>query len=66
MRLVRSSQNNWRSSVRTVADLVDHLMRNGLQFGPAASSSDDPAYTAAYFAMRAYERELVQHGLASR
>ncbi|MFO0929192.1 MAG: hypothetical protein U0736_19575 [Gemmataceae bacterium] len=63
-RLVRSN-TNWRGSVRTMSDLVNHLMRNGLQFGPVASPGDDAAYTAMYFALRSYERELVQHGLAS-
>lgn len=64
-RLVRSN-TNWRSSIRTVADLVNHSMKNGLQFGPAATDADYPAYTAAYYALRSYEREVVPNNVASR
>ena len=58
-RVVRSLNPGWRSEVHTVAQLVGHCMRNGLSFGPAAAAEDEPAYTAAYYAIRNYERGLV-------
>jgi hypothetical protein len=48
----------------TVAEVVEHLMKNGLEFGPAMSSSDEQAYSAFYFYLRNYERGV--SGLASR
>ena len=33
-----------------------NCLKNGLQFGPAVASGDEPAYTAAYYAIRNYER----------
>ncbi|MFO0876343.1 MAG: hypothetical protein U0840_03135 [Gemmataceae bacterium] len=54
-RVVRSS-NEWRRNVQTVADLVEYALKNGLEFGPAVAPGDEAAYTAAYFAIRAYER----------
>ncbi len=58
-RVVRSLNPGWRAEVRTVAQLVGHCMRNGLSFGPAVAAEDEPAYTAAYYAIRSYERGLV-------
>lgn len=63
-RVVRSS-NQWRKSVSTVADLVEYCLKNGLQFGPATASGDEPAYTAAYYAIRAYERGVTGVATAS-
>ncbi len=58
-RVVRSCNPGWRNEVHTVAQLVGHCMRNGLSFGPAVAAEDEPAYTAAYYAIRSYERGLV-------
>jgi hypothetical protein len=63
-RLVRSSQSNWRKDVQSVSDLVGHMMKNGLQFGPAMRG-DEPSYTATYFALRRYEMALMQYQLRS-
>jgi len=49
--------DDWRAKGKTVTELVDHMMSNGLEFGPAASG-DEAAYTALYQALRAYERGL--------
>jgi hypothetical protein len=49
---------DWRRNVRTVADLVAYCQQNGLQFGPAVDG-DEASYTAAYNALRSYERSLV-------
>jgi hypothetical protein len=62
--MVRSLQSSWRENVRTVAELVAHCMKNGLEFGPAVAPGDHASYTAAYFAMRNYERGIWQ--MASR
>ena len=53
---VRPDSDGWRKGVRTVAELVGHCLKNGLQFGPAVTPADYPAYTAGYYAIRAYER----------
>jgi hypothetical protein len=58
-RLFKSCHNSWRSSVRNVAELVEYCMKNGLEFGPAVAAGDEPAYTAAFYALRAYERAVV-------
>jgi hypothetical protein len=58
-RLVRAANQDWRKNIRTVADLVAHCLENGLEFGPAVAPADFPAYMAAFFALRAYEHELV-------
>jgi len=49
--------DDWKARGKTVAELVDHMMKNGLEFAPAASG-DEAAYSALYLAMRAYEGGL--------
>jgi hypothetical protein len=63
-RICKSCNDTWKKNVRSVAELVEHCMKNGLEFGPAAAAGDDASYSAAYYAMRSYERETVQ--LSSR
>jgi hypothetical protein len=58
-RLVKANTNDWRTNVTNVAELVRHCKQNGLRFGPAATSADHAAYTAAFFALRAYELAVV-------
>jgi hypothetical protein len=62
-RVVKSASTGWKANVHTVRDLVGHCMKNGLEFGPALDG-DEAAYTAAYYAIRSYERGVMQ--LASR
>jgi hypothetical protein len=57
-RLVKGCCSAWRKNVRTVAELVAHCQKNGLQFGPAVAPSDYPCYTAAYYSLRSYYRGL--------
>jgi hypothetical protein len=57
-RLCKACGRDWRKGVHTVADLVSYCLKNGLEFGPAAAAGDEPCYTAAYYALRAYERGL--------
>jgi hypothetical protein len=64
-RVVRSAGQSWKNDVRTVAQLVGHCMRNGVSFGPAVAANDEPMYTAAYYAIRNYERGLVGNAVAS-
>lgn len=61
-RVARGANQAWRRDVRTVAQLVNHCMRNGLQFGPAVAPDDEPYYTAAYYAIRAYEGAVASSG----
>jgi hypothetical protein len=56
--------DDWRAKGKTVAELVDHMMTNGLEFAPAASG-DEAAYSALYQALRAYENGL-QVAMTSR
>ena len=58
-RVVRSANQAWKKDVHTVAQLVNHCLRNGLTFGPAVAPEDHPYYTALYYAIRSYERGLV-------
>jgi hypothetical protein len=64
-RVVRSCNCSWKKTVHTVADLVAYCMKNGLQFGPAVASGDSPCYTAAYYAIRSYERGVAGDRRAS-
>jgi hypothetical protein len=57
-RLVKASGSDWRKSVRNVSDLVGHCMKHGVEFGPAAAPGDWAAYSATYYALRSYEREI--------
>jgi hypothetical protein len=59
-RVLKSCNQSWKKNVRTVSELVDHCMKNGLEFGAAAASGDEPAYIAAYYSIRSYEGGLVQ------
>ena len=59
-RIIASCNGSWKKDVRSVADLVTYCQQKGLQFSPAAASGDAPCYTAAYLAIRAYERGTVQ------
>lgn len=56
---VKASATDWRRNVHTVAGLVDYMMKNGLEFGPAVTPSDFSAYSASYFPLRNYERGLI-------
>jgi len=51
--------DDWKPKGKTVRELVDHMMANGLEFAPA-TSGDEAAYSALYQALRAFESELVQ------
>jgi len=46
--------NRWVAKGSTVAELVDHLRQEGLEFAPA-TPGDEASYTALYNALRAYE-----------
>jgi hypothetical protein len=63
-RVVKALHSDWRKNVRNVSDLVGYLMKNGLEFGPAVAG-DESSYTAAYWAIRNYERAVVQYGLST-
>jgi hypothetical protein len=56
-RVVQAYQIDWRNNIRTVSDLVAHLLKNGLQFGPTAPG-DEASYSAAFLALRQYEDAL--------
>ncbi len=49
--------NTWNAKGRTVAELVDHMRREGLTFN-AAGPGDDASYLALYYSMRAFEAGL--------
>jgi hypothetical protein len=51
--------NTWNAKGRTVAELVDHMRREGLSFN-AAGPGDEAAYTALYYSLRAFEAGLSQ------
>jgi len=46
--------NTWNAKGKTVAELVDHMRNEGLEFAPAASG-DEAAYRAMYNALRNFE-----------
>jgi hypothetical protein len=54
----KSLERSWMSEVRTVGDLLGYMARKGLDFGPAAASSDYAAYKTFYYALRDFERVL--------
>src|SRR5262249_55294591 len=58
-RVLKACRGEWRKNVRTVADLVGHLKKNGLVFGPAVSGGE-ASYTATFLALRNYEIALSQ------
>jgi hypothetical protein len=58
-RLCKSCHGDWRKSVRTVGELVAYCEKNGLVFGPAVDG-EEASYTVTYYALRNYERSLVQ------
>lgn len=64
-RVVKNASNEWKKNVSTVGDLVNHCLKHGLEFGPAVASGDEAAYTAAYYAIRSYERGVTQMSTAS-
>jgi hypothetical protein len=51
--------DDWKAKGRTVSELVDHMMKNGLSFAPA-TSGDEAAYSALYQALRQFEGGLTQ------
>src|SRR5262249_49661509 len=57
-RRCKAGTGRWYTGVKTVADLVDYCVKNGLEFGPAAPG-DEASYTATCDALRRYERQLV-------
>ncbi|NBO92760.1 MAG: hypothetical protein EBV06_10700 [Planctomycetia bacterium] len=57
---VVKSSRSWRNEVRTVGDLVRICQTLGMEFGASASPGDERAYTATYYSLRNYERDLVQ------
>jgi hypothetical protein len=59
-RLVKAANDPWWKNIHTVADLVTHCKRNGLEFGPAVAPGDHQAYLAAFHALREYERGIQQ------
>jgi hypothetical protein len=58
-RICKSCNASWKKNVRTVSDLVGYCVRNGLEFGPAVAPEDYSSYSAAYYAIRNYEREAI-------
>ena len=65
-RLVKAANKDWRKGMRTVSDLVTYCLKHGVEFGPAAAPGDYPAYTATYYALRSYEREVGSPTLVSK
>jgi len=57
--------DDWKAKGKTVAELLDHMMSNGLQFAPAASG-DEAAYNALYEALRSYEAGLQSSSSSSK
>jgi len=55
-------KNTWTAQGRTVAELVDYMTREGLNFAPA-TPGDEAAYMSLYYSIRAFEAALA---LASR
>lgn len=49
--------DTWKAQGRTVAELMDNMQKNGLEFAPAAKG-DESAYAALYQALRAFEGGL--------
>jgi len=49
--------NTWNAKGKTVAELVDHMRKEGLRFAPAAPG-DEASYTSLYQALRAFESDL--------
>jgi hypothetical protein len=58
-RLCKACNDGWKKEVHTVSDLVSYCLKNGLEFAPAMAPGDYPSYTAAYYALRTYERSTV-------
>jgi hypothetical protein len=56
-RVANYFDNTWTAKGKNVAELVQHLTREGLQFAPAAPG-DEAAYTALFHAMRAFDAGL--------
>jgi hypothetical protein len=59
-RLIASCNDTWKKNVHNVAALVTYCQQNGLEFAGAAASGDKEYYTAAYLAIRTYERGTAQ------
>jgi len=49
----------WSAQGATVAEFVDYMMKNGLQFAPA-TAGDQPFYTAFFQALVTYDAQLTQ------
>jgi hypothetical protein len=49
--------NTWTARGKNVAELVDHMKREGLQFAPA-TPGDEAAYASLYQALRGFEAAL--------
>jgi hypothetical protein len=49
--------SGWAAKGRTVAELVDNMTREGLNFAPA-TPGDEPAYMSLYYSLRAFEAGL--------
>jgi hypothetical protein len=49
--------NTWNAKGKNVAELIDHMTKEGLTFAPA-TSGDDAAYKALYVALRNFEGGL--------
>ena len=43
---------------KTVAELVDYMIKNGLKFAPASGRDDYRAYNSLYYDLRAFENSL--------
>jgi hypothetical protein len=50
----------WSAQGATVAELVDYMMKNGLQFAPA-TAGDQPYYTAFFQSLVTYDVRLTQN-----
>jgi len=57
--------NTWNAKGKNVAELLDHMVKSGLVFAPAADG-DQAAYNAAYQALRAYEAGMHQDGSSEK
>lgn len=56
--LTRSTSVRLPATVNSVGGLVTYMQNNGLEFAPAVAPGDEPAYTALYYALRAYEASV--------
>jgi len=58
---VTNFKRSWRARGATVAELMNNMIKDGLQFAPA-TPGDESAYSGLYQAIRAYEASLAHAG----